>query len=330
VSSHALDQQRVAGVRFAVAVLTNLGRDHLDYHKTLEAYAAAKAKLFALPGLQSIVVNQDDKFGEQIMQTWLNQSAKTRLITYTLNKQAETTSTENSSHPFECLQAENPQYLNKGIQADIIYRSAKGEETSASLTAKVLGEFNVYNLLAASGCLMGLGMPFAEAMSCVQQVKGVPGRMQKVSGQNQALVVVDFAHTPGALKAALQAIRAHTTQRVVCVFGCGGDRDRGKRPLMAQVAEQYADMVVLTDDNPRTEMPYQIMQDMISGLQKPEHVAMEHNRAKAIRFAVNAVEPGDAVLIAGKGHETVQIVGSEKIPFDDCLEAVAALQECAS
>ena len=225
----------------------------------------------------------------------------------------------------EYLTAVNPKYSASGIQADFHF---KGD--TKVMNAPVLGKFNIYNLLAATACLMGLGHSFAEAVNCIKQVKTVPGRMEKVSTpEDRSLVVVDFAHTPGALEAVLKAMREHTPSRLVCVFGCGGDRDRGKRPMMAQVAEQYADMVVLTDDNPRSEMPFQIMHDMIEGLENPEHVAMEHDRAKAIRFAVGAVEQGDSVLIAGKGHETVQIVGDEKYSFDDREQARAALKELA-
>lgn len=328
VSSHALDQQRVAGVRFTVAVLTNLSRDHLDYHKTLQAYAAAKEKLFAWDSLKAAVVNVDDAFGQQLVNKVLNKQASTRLITYQFATIADPDSMCGGG--IECLQATNPHYLANGIQTDIVYQSATDDSTKKSVSAQVLGEFNIYNLLAATGCLMAIDLSFEQAIDCVQQVKAVPGRMEKVSTDNQALVVVDYAHTPGALKAALQATRVHTSHRLVCVLGCGGDRDRGKRPQMAKIAEQYADMVVLTDDNPRSEMPFQIMHDMIEGLEKPEHVAVEHDRRKAIRFAVNAVLPGDAVLIAGKGHETVQIVGNEKLPFDDRLEAAAALRECAA
>ncbi len=338
VSSHALDQQRVAGVRFAVALLTNLGRDHLDYHETMEAYAAAKATLFYKEGLQAVVLNQDDGFGKQLIGECAKDHSAARLITYstqnTTQQKKNTAQMTDQNHTAatckpsaECLLATTPQYLDSGIRTTIRYQKAGAEVVTETVSAPVLGEFNVYNLLAATGCLMGLGLSFKTATEAVQQVKGVPGRMEKVSAADEALVVVDYAHTPGALEAALKAVRHHVRYRVVCVFGCGGDRDKGKRPMMAKVAEQYADMVVLTDDNPRSEMPFQIMHDMIRGLERPEHVAVEHNRAKAIRFAVNAAQPGDAVLIAGKGHETVQIVGSEKYPFDDRLEAMAALRE---
>ncbi len=332
VSSHALDQHRVAGVRFDVAALTNLGRDHLDYHETVAAYGDAKAKLFEWDSLTTVVLNHDDKFGKELAQkinnkaTDVNHStegsteAKTslELINYCVAYSNDVSA--------ECLTAVNPKYSASGIQADFYYKGEAGEHKAMS--APVLGEFNTYNLLAATGCLMGLGKTFAEAVACIEHVKTVPGRMEKVSTkEDRSLVVVDFAHTPGALEAALKAIREHTPSRLVCVMGCGGDRDRGKRPMMAKVAEQYADMVVLTDDNPRSEMPFQIMHDMIEGLENPEYVAMEHDRAKAIKFAVDSVEQGDSVLIAGKGHEKYQIVGDEKRPFDDREQARVALDQ---
>lgn len=315
VSSHALDQSRVAGVHFDVAALSNLGRDHLDYHETVEAYAAAKAKLFEHDGLKAMVLNMDDEFGRELIGRHSEKTGK--LVSYGV--------ADPDSITAECLTATNPQYLSAGIQADFHFQ---GE--TATVNAGVLGEFNLYNLLAATACMMGLGMAFAEAASCVQKVKTVPGRMEKVSGDDDALVVVDYAHTPDALEAALKAIRVHTPSRLVCVFGCGGDRDRGKRPLMAKVAEKFADMVVLTDDNPRSEMPFQIMHEMINGLENPEHVAMEHDRAKAIRFAVGSVIYGDSILIAGKGHERYQLVRDEKLPFDDREQAREALKELAS
>ncbi len=331
VSSHALDQHRVAGVRFDVVMLTNLGRDHLDYHETLAAYGDAKAKLFAWQGVKAIVLNHDDEFGRELADKINKQqdskSAEDRveLINYCVAYENAISAEYLTAKALiaKTLIAVAPKYSASGIQADFYF---KGD--TEAMSAPVLGEFNVYNLLAATGCLMGLGMSFAAAVECIKQVKTVPGRMEKVSTrEDRSLVVVDYAHTPGALEAALKAIRVHTPSRVVCVFGCGGDRDRGKRPLMARVAEQYSNMVVMTDDNPRSEMPFQIMNDMIEGLENPEHVAIEHDRAKAIRFAIGAVEQGDSVLIAGKGHETVQLVGDEKIPFDDREQARVALNE---
>jgi UDP-N-acetylmuramoyl-L-alanyl-D-glutamate--2,6-diaminopimelate ligase len=170
-------------------------------------------------------------------------------------------------------------------------------------------------------------MPLKEALMRLAKVDTVAGRMETVVNDRGILVVVDYAHTPGALEQALNAIRKHTAKRLICVFGCGGDRDRGKRPLMAEIAEKNADMVVLTDDNPRNEMPFQIMHDMIQGLKHPEHVAMEHDRYKAIRFAVQSASAGDTILIAGKGHETVQIVRGETHQFDDRAQVARALKD---
>ncbi len=347
VSSHALDQQRVAGVDFEVAVLTNLTRDHLDYHGTMEAYGESKARLFVRDGLKSVVINIDDAFGQQLIENSLeqvnspeqNRENSDKSITNSedgKNRQADVAPQAIQAKVIaysvvgagvssaECLKATNPQFTQNGIQAEFHYHG-----DTKTVNAPVLGEFNLYNLLAATGCLIGMGLPFAKAVDCVCKVKTVPGRMEKVSSDGEPLVVVDYAHTPGALEAALKALRVHTPSRVVCVFGCGGDRDKGKRPLMARTAEANANMVILTDDNPRSEMPFQIMHDMIIGLENPEHVAMEHDRAKAIRFAVKSIEGGDSVLIAGKGHETYQLVGDEKLEFDDRVEARAAIREAA-
>ncbi|HHL18100.1 MAG TPA: UDP-N-acetylmuramoyl-L-alanyl-D-glutamate--2,6-diaminopimelate ligase [Thiothrix sp.] len=315
VSSHALDQGRVNGVAFDVVVLTNLTRDHLDYHQTVDAYAAAKAKLFAWPTAKTLVLNLDDEFGVRLVnehQVRVN-TGEIKIIGYGVGNAAD--------YPVGSLIASNPRYTMQGIQATIHFH-----QQVTHLDVPVLGAFNLYNILAAAGSLVGLGMSLKEALTRLGNVDTVAGRMETIVNDQGILVVVDYAHTPGALEQALQAIRKHTTNRLICVFGCGGDRDRGKRPLMARIAEQNADMVILTDDNPRNEMPFQIMNDMIQGLKSPEHVAMEHDRHKAIRFAIQSAAAGDTILIAGKGHETVQIVRGETHQFDDREQAAMALR----
>lgn len=314
VSSHALDQGRVNGVAFDVVALTNLTRDHLDYHQTIDAYTAAKAKLFAWPTAKTLVLNLDDEFGATLANEHATRAkdGAVKIIGYGVGNPAD--------YPHESLIASNPLYTMQGIQAKVYFANE-----ILPVDAPVLGAFNLYNILAAAGCLMGLGMPLKEALARLGKVDTVSGRMETVPNEQGVLVVIDYAHTPGALEQALQAIRKHTAKRLICVFGCGGDRDRGKRPLMAEIAERNADMVILTDDNPRNERPFQIMHDMIQGLKHPEHVAMEHDRNKAIHFAVQSASAGDTILIAGKGHETVQIVRGETHQFDDRKQAEVAL-----
>lgn len=325
VSSHALDQGRVNGVVFDVVALTNLTRDHLDYHQTVDAYAEAKAKLFAWPTAKALVLNLDDEFGMQLANKHAERAiaGEIKLIGYGVGNLADyTVNVMNISPAVDILIASKPCYTMQGIQADIHFAAE-----SAHLTAPVLGAFNLYNLLAAAGSLLALGISLKEAVTRLSHVGTVAGRMETVTNDHGILLVVDYAHTPGALEQALLAIRKHTTGRLICVFGCGGDRDRGKRPLMASIAEQSADRVILTDDNPRNERSFQIMNDMIQGLKHPEDVVIEHDRDKAIRFAVQSAQAGDTLLIAGKGHETGQIVCGETYPFDDRKQATVALLE---
>lgn len=327
VSSHALDQGRVGGVTFSIAVLTNLTRDHLDYHGTEQAYADAKRKLFHWPGLQAVVLNLDDAFGvalrNEIIDTVEHLSsteAPCAVLGYGVGQPAD--------YPENTLVASAASFDHDGIRAHITSPWGAGE-----LVAPILGRFNLDNLLATLGVLLLKGHAMDKALAALQQVSTVPGRMERVSIDRQSedlLTVVDYAHTPGALRSVLSAVRLHTRKDLTCVFGCGGDRDAGKRPLMAAAAEQVADLVIVTDDNPRTEDAKVIFADIRAGFEHPEQVRFEHNRAQAIRRAIQQAETGDAVLIAGKGHETVQIVQQEKRPFDDREQARLALQECAA
>ena len=317
VSSHALDQKRVNGVAFDVAILTNLMRDHLDYHGTIEAYGEAKEKLFLRPELKAAVLNKEDSFGRQIEK---NVSAKAGLgvISYRVE------SRKNEKKSASELVAYDAQFTANGIEAKVCF----GDE-AAVIKAPVLGWFNLSNLLATLAAMIALGVSFLDAVASLSQVTTVPGRMERVES-NHALIVVDYAHTPGALKSVLKALRGHTEKRLICVFGCGGDRDRGKRPLMAKIAEQGADIVIVTDDNPRTENPISIMDEIIAGFEQSENIVIEHDRAKAIRLALQQAQVGDVVLIAGKGHEQVQILADTIEPFDDRQQAVQALQELAA
>ena len=319
VSSHALDQGRVDGVAFNVAILTNLSRDHLDYHNTLQAYAAAKAKLFSWPGLDALVINLDDEFGQQIAASFAPKSVKSGggvFIGYGIGHKDD--------YPEGSLIAQNVQLTQQGLSADINYAGQSGK-----LEAAVLGRFNLSNLLASLGSLLALGYSLGDALAQLNQVHTVSGRMEKVPGAS-FLTVVDYAHTPNALETVLSALREHTSNKLICVFGCGGDRDSGKRPLMAAVAEQQADVVIVTDDNPRTENPQKIMQDIVSGFSNPAAVIIEHDRAKAIKIALQQAGQGDAVLIAGKGHENVQILASGSKSFSDREQASKVLQELAA
>lgn len=320
VSSHALDQARVAGVEFDVAVLTNLTRDHLDYHGSVEAYAAAKRRLFCWEPLRCAVLNFDDPFGRTLVAELEQRDCQ--VITYGVGDPMD--------YPQNSVVASAPVFDHCGMRAQISSPWGLGE-----LQAPVLGRFNLENLLAALATLLAEGFTLSAALAAIQQVKTVPGRMERVGSicskdQQDVLVVVDYAHTPGALESVLQALKSHVRQRLICVFGCGGDRDAGKRPLMAGIAERLADVVIVTDDNPRTESAEQIFTDIRGGFAEAESVVFEHGRAQAIRRAIGLAQAGDVVLIAGKGHETVQIVQQENRPFDDREQAALALQECAA
>jgi UDP-N-acetylmuramoyl-L-alanyl-D-glutamate--2,6-diaminopimelate ligase len=303
VSSHALDQGRVDGVRFEVAAFSNLTRDHLDYHLTMEAYGAAKARLFAHPGLRAAVINIDDGFGRALvaqldpaLQCW----------------------TVSAAGADARLRASGVLCADDGLRFALI----EGDQQCA-VHSRLLGRFNVDNLLLVAGCLRALGLPLDQVAACLAGLAPVRGRMQRIdSVPGQPLVVVDYAHTPDALEQALRALRAHTAGRLICVFGCGGERDAGKRRLMAAIAERSAEQVVVTDDNPRGEDGAAIVADILGGFQQPAAVQVERDRAAAIALALGAAGPADAVLIAGKGHESYQEVGTERRPFDDA--AVAA------
>ena len=304
VSSHALDQQRVAGVNFDVAVLTNLTRDHLDYHGTVEAYAEAKAKLFLEHHPKSAVLNLNDEFGVKLAGSLHDSDVS--VVPYVIGDASE--------YSESTLVASQAHYDHRGLSATISYKGDK-----YSLQASVLGDFNLSNLLAALGAMISLGYAPADAISALEQVATVPGRIERVvSGEHQDfLTVADYAHTPGALESVLSALRVHCSGKLICVFGCGGDRDAGKRPLMAAVAERLADKVIVTDDNPRTENPVDIMKDITAGFEHPESIDIEHDRAAAIRLAVMQASTGDVVLIAGKGHEQAQLINGIEYPFDD-------------
>jgi UDP-N-acetylmuramoyl-L-alanyl-D-glutamate--2,6-diaminopimelate ligase len=310
VSSHALEQGRVNAIAFDVAVFTNLTRDHLDYHGTMEAYGAAKAKLFAFEGLRAAVINIDDPFGAKLAKNLAEGIAK-------LRTSMAGDSTEKDAE----------------IRADIVVTSAKGLSFNLNtpwgmrtVRSALLGRFNVANLLAVAAVLGALGEPFERIHAALEALQPVNGRMSRLGGDGRKpLVVVDYSHTPDALKQALLALRSHTKGRLICVFGAGGDRDQGKRPIMAAIAERLADVVIVTDDNPRTEDGDAIVAQIVAGFAHPETVMVERDRAQAIALALSDAKADDVVLIAGKGHETYQEGPEGKRPFDDLAVAREAM-----
>lgn len=309
VSSHALAQGRCDDVTFDAAVFTNLSRDHLDYHGTMEAYADAKRRLFIDYHPRFAVINLDDAFGKTLAQEISN---GTQVFTYGTNGSSE-------------LRGSVLQMDSTGMKIRLLSPWGDGE-----LRTGLLGAFNISNLLAAAGTLALLGMPWSQVIHQLEMMRPVPGRMQCIGGDaTQPVVVVDYAHTPDALQQALTALRSHLHGRLVCVFGCGGDRDSGKRPMMAQVAESLSDRILMTTDNPRGEDPAAIISDMQAGLKNPARAQIVIDRASAIRQAVRESSSGDIVLIAGKGHESWQEAGGQKIPFSDEATVHAALEDAA-
>jgi len=304
VSSHGLDQGRVAALDFDVVMFTNLSHDHLDYHGSMDAYGAAKARLFEVPGLSCRVINLDDAFGRVLA----GEERESRLITYSL---------EDPTAYLFCAEA---RLDDDGIHARLI--TPQGER---SLRSPLLGRFNVSNVLAAVGALLGMDYPLDEILAVLPELQGPAGRMQRLGGGDHPLIVVDYAHTPDALEKVLTALRPHARGRLLCLFGCGGDRDTGKRPLMAEVAERLADGVVVTDDNPRNEAPEQILEGIRSGFSNPAAVTFSHGRAQAIASLIAAARAEDVVVLAGKGHEDYQEVRGERLPFSDLEEACRAL-----
>jgi len=311
VSSHALDQQRIAGVRIDTAVFTNLTHDHLDYHGTVEAYGAAKARLFSWPDLRHAVINVEDAFGRRLAASPMSARAVTL---YGRSRVAEMERTQ-------YVIAQRVVAGATGLRIDV--ESSWG---NATLASRFIGDFNVDNALAVLGVLLGAGFPMEDAIAALEQCVPPPGRMETVTSLGKPLVIIDYAHTPDALEKALAASRRHCMGKLFCVFGCGGDRDGAKRPVMGAIAERLADVAIVTDDNPRTEDGAAIVEQIRQGMIHPQRAMVERNRAAAIEQAIALAQAGDAVLIAGKGHEDYQIVGLEKRYFSDRDVAVAALR----
>ena len=312
VSSHALDQGRVDGVHFDIGVFTNLSRDHLDYHGDMGRYGAAKARLFAWPGLQAAVLNLDDAQGRTMLAAL---PAAVRAI-----------GVSSRGHAAALIRADDVQLDGAGIGFQLAIRTEEGEQRHA-VRSPLLGRFNVDNLLAVAGALVGLAEDPQRIAATLSQLQPIHGRMNRLGGvDGKPLVVIDFAHTPDALEQALGSLREHAVGRLWCVFGCGGERDRGKRPQMAAIAEAGADAVVVTDDNPRHENGDAIVAGILAGFGNPASVVVQRDRAAAIGYAVGQAGANDIVLIAGKGHEPDQEIAGVKHPFDDTQVARAALE----
>ncbi len=309
VSSHALAQQRVLGCRFEVGVFTNLTQDHLDFHRDLDDYFNAKALLFSPDYLTGrAIVNQDDPYGQRLIQ----QLERDRLWTY---------STQQSDAD---LWTSDLNYESDGVSG--ILHTPKGD---VEFRSPLVGQFNLANLMAAVGAALHLGVELEAIAQALPLFTGVPGRVEQVQlkPDQDISVIVDYAHTPDSLENLLKAARPFIPGRMICVFGCGGDRDRTKRPKMGAIAAQLSDLAVVTSDNPRTEDPEKILQDILEGIPDSVEPVVICDRAAAIRSAILQAQPGDGVLIAGKGHEDYQILGTEKIHFDDREQARDALTQ---
>lgn len=303
VSSHALQQGRTRGIRFDTAVFTNLTRDHLDYHGNMEEYASAKRILFESEDLARAVINIDDPFGRKLHECM---PAGVDVIAYRLvDEFAE-------SAQFQCLEA---RLLDSSIGS--LRLAVRGPWGAGEVHCRLTGKFNAYNVLATLAVLCVQDVPFAAALEAISHVRPVPGRMEAFGGGDRPIVVVDYAHTPDALEQALSVLRDTCRGRLLCVFGCGGDRDRGKRPEMGRLAQSLADRVVLTSDNPRSEPPDLIIDEIRAGMSSSVAVYVEPDRAAAIDLALNFAEAGDVVLVAGKGHETYQEITGTRYPFSD-------------
>lgn len=309
VSSHALDLKRVDGCSFNIAVFTNLSRDHLDYHQDMTSYYKCKERLFTDLLEQSgelpwVVINHDDPKGKALMKV-----AKGRILTFGMSAEVDVGA--------------------DGITCDLHGISAKihSPQGTFEVTSRLLGSLNIYNILAATSVGITLKIPLNVIKKGIESVTYIPGRLKRVSDNHNIHVFVDYAHTSDALQRVLLALREIERGRIICVFGCGGDRDPGKRPLMGQVSGKLSDFTVITSDNPRTEDPHKIIAEIEKGIKQSKvgSYTIIPDRWQAIHYAIDLAKPGDVVLIAGKGHETYQILGNEIRPFDDTLVAKEAL-----
>ena len=313
VSSHALDQKRVLGCPFEVTVFTNLTQDHLDYHADLDDYFGAKAQLFTAAYLKKggrAIINHDDEYGQRLIHQVTAEYDADAIWTY---------STQDASAN---LFTSELVYGVDGVKG--VLNTPAG---NIQFQSPLVGQFNLENLLAAVGAVLQLGLPLEQVVEAIARFPGVPGRMEQVQVKEEQDigVIVDYAHTPDSLENLLKAARPFVKGRMICVFGCGGDRDRTKRPQMGASAARLSDWAIVTSDNPRTEDPEQILQDVVAGIPDSVEALVLADRGEAIRQAITSANAGDSVLIAGKGHEDYQILGTEKIHFDDREQAREAL-----
>ncbi|OUM02352.1 UDP-N-acetylmuramoyl-L-alanyl-D-glutamate--2,6-diaminopimelate ligase [Variovorax sp. JS1663] len=314
-SSIGIAERRLDGTRIAVAVFTNFTQDHLDYHGSMDAYWQAKAALFRWPGLRAAVVNIDDVHGASLVANLAERG-----------EGAPALWTVSAAGGRARLSARDIGYGAEGLQFTVVEQGSAPERLSTQL----IGQYNVANLLGVLGTLRALGLTLAEAAAACARLDSVPGRMERVNVPGRPLAVVDYAHTPDALDKALAGLRPLARQRggqLWCMFGCGGDRDSAKRPMMAAVAEKQADRVVLTSDNPRSEKPGAIISQILLGLARPEAAQVEPDRAKAIQETLDQAAPEDVVLLAGRGHEAWQEIAGERIAFSDRAHAIDALTQ---
>lgn len=303
-SSHGLDQHRLDGVQLTAAAFTNLGRDHMDYHATVEDYLAAKMRLFTelLPAGRAVVVNADGAYADRVVET--AERAQHRVMTV--------------GRAGSALRLAN--VARDGFQ-QVLTIETDGKIKTVRLP--LVGAYQVENALVAAGLAIAAGEKTERALMALERLNGVPGRLEIVGEHRGGLAIVDYAHKPEALAAALDACRPFVTGKLICVFGCGGDRDRGKRPIMGKIAVEKADVVIVTDDNPRTETPAVIRSEILAAAKGAREMG---DRAEAIKAAINMMSAGDVVLVAGKGHETGQIVGSRVLPFSDHDEIARAFE----
>jgi len=316
VSSHGLDEYRITGVEFDIAVFTNLSRDHLDYHQTMENYAESKRRLFRDYSIKKAVINLDDDFGRKLIAEFQN---KIELVGYTLKTV--------SQNQLPVVSANIVSSNASGMTLEVI--SPWGEGT---LTSGLIGQFNASNLLASLSALCLSGIPFAEALSTLSKCSSVPGRMESFRQEGKPVVIVDYAHSPDALQQVLMDLKSQSSGKLVCVFGCGGDRDQGKRAEMGGIAEALADHIFLTNDNPRHESAEAIIEDIISGIKNHSCFTKELDRRDAIITAIESASSSDVVLIAGKGHEDYQEIAGVRHPFSDrsIVQEILNLQKSGS
>lgn len=306
-SSHALDLKRVDHVAFDYGVFTNLTEDHLDYHENFESYYKAKAKLFALAG-QGRLINVDDVYGKRLYEECVSDNSTARVYSYAIDRQAD-------------IRAENVQYTGTGSRFTLVTPSGQ-----VDIKVPLPGKIYVYNTLAAFGLLAMMDLSLQLIQKASKAISPVPGRMELVKAKHPVRVFVDYAHTPDALSNVIDIARSITDGRVITVFGCGGDRDTGKRPIMGRIAEDKSDVIYVTSDNPRTEKPESIINDVLAGLKSPDRAFVEERRKQAIGMAIKEARFGDVVLITGKGHETYQEINGVRHDFDDRLIALEYLE----